>query len=101
MGLNAQTLSFSTAVGTSGSQTLTLRSVGSKHLVLRRILALEPRSVFAQTNTCAGTMSPGESCTITVTFKPGRVGAQRGFLLIVDNAYPRPSTLFRMTGKGQ
>jgi len=100
VGLNAQTVSFSAAVGTSVSQSLTLRSVGSQNLVLRRILALEPRVVFAQTNTCAGTMSPGDSCTIMVTFTPKRVGVQRGFLLIVDNAYPRPATLFRMTGTG-
>ncbi len=65
-----------------------------------RMLAF-PRPVFAQTNICASTMSPGESCTITVTFTPKRVGTQRGFLLIVDNAYPRPATLFRMTGTGQ
>jgi hypothetical protein len=101
VGLNAQTLSFSTAVGTSTSQNLALRSVGSQDLLIRRILALEPRSVFAQTNNCASTLSPGETCTITVTFTPKRVGVQRGFLLIVDNAYPRPATLFRMTGTGQ
>ena len=101
LGLSVQTLSFSAAVGTSTSQILTLRSVGSKSLLLRWILALEPRSVFAQTNNCASALSPGETCTITVTFRPKRVGLQRGFLLIVDNAYPRPATLFRMTRTGQ
>jgi hypothetical protein len=99
LGLSPQTLSFSAAVGSSSSQNLTLRSTGSEDLRLFGILALPP-SFSAHTDPCSRTMSPGETCTITVTFRPRRVGVQHGFLLIFDNAYRSRETLFRMTGTG-
>jgi hypothetical protein len=60
-----------------------------------------PPSFSAATDPCSRTLSPGETCTITVTFRPRRVGVQQGSLLIFDNAYRRPETLIRLTGTGE
>jgi len=100
LAISAQTLSFTAAVGSSSSQNLTLRSTGSENLRLLGMLAFPP-SFSAATDPCSRTLSPGETCTITVTFRPRRVGVQQGSLLIFDNAYRRPETLIRLTGTGE
>jgi hypothetical protein len=76
------------AVGsTSPPQTLTLRNVGSKALVIEGVFT-PPGLGFQQTNACTQPLGPGESCTIAVTFTPTKPGPRASFLLIIDNAVP-------------
>lgn len=82
---------------TSQAQAVTLRNVGSQALALHRILAVPSRS-YAQTNNCPASLAPATSCTISVTFRPAATGIQRGFLIVLDNAYPRKSQIVKLTG---
>jgi trimeric autotransporter adhesin len=54
---------------------------------------------FSQTDTCAGTLNPGLSCTITVTFKPTVVGARSAQVSIADNSLGSPQTV-ALSGNG-
>ena len=88
------------AVGSaSAPQTLTARNTGSQPLVVRRILAAPGRS-FTATDNCASPLALGASCTIRVTFHPTARGAIRGYLILLDNASPKPFQLARLTGNG-
>jgi hypothetical protein len=54
---------------------------------------------FTQTNTCAGTLAGGASCSITVTFKPSASGSRTASVQISDNAASSPQTV-PLTGSG-
>jgi sugar lactone lactonase YvrE len=54
---------------------------------------------FSQTNTCGGTLNPGLSCTITVTFKPTVVGARSAQVSVADNSLGSPQTV-ALSGNG-
>jgi len=84
---------------TSQAQTVTLRNVGSQPLFLRKILAVPSRS-YTQTNNCPASLAPATSCTLSVTFRPAATGIQRGFLIVLDNAWPRKSQIVKLTGSG-
>ncbi|HKS95644.1 MAG TPA: SBBP repeat-containing protein [Terriglobia bacterium] len=100
--LSTLSLSFGNQpVGTASvAQAMTLRNVGSQPLVLRRILAV-PIHYYAQANNCPASLGPAASCTISVTFSPGATGTQRGFVILLDNAWPRGSQIVKLTGNGQ
>ena len=48
---------------------------------------------FAQTNTCAATVNPGASCTLSVTFTPNTTGTLIGSISVSDNAPGSPQAL--------
>jgi hypothetical protein len=78
-------LSFpSQVVGTSSSaRSVTVKSMGTGPLQVSSVTATAP---FSQTNNCNGSLSPGTSCTIQVTFSPTIAGAASGSLTIGGNA---------------
>ncbi|HEV2492825.1 MAG TPA: SBBP repeat-containing protein [Terriglobia bacterium] len=84
----------------SPAQAVTLRNAGSQPLVLRRILAVPSRH-YSQTNNCPASLDPATSCTISVTFSPAATGALRGFLIVLDNAWPRGSQIVKLVGNGE
>ncbi|HTN54072.1 MAG TPA: choice-of-anchor D domain-containing protein, partial [Anaeromyxobacter sp.] len=55
---------------------------------------------FAQTNTCAGTVAPGGSCTINVTFTPTALGARAATLSLATNDPVKPTLTSSLTGTG-
>lgn len=81
---SASTLTFSAqAVGTgSGIRTITLTNSGIAPLA---IVSITVSGDFAQTNDCAGSVTPDNPCTINVTFKPAEIGARTGTLTITGN----------------
>ncbi len=83
-------------VGSSGSQTVTVTNSGS---ALLNMGAVSAGGVFSQTNNCAGSIAPGNSCSITVTFSPTAAGPQSGVLTIADNAPGGPQTV-NLSGTG-
>ena len=87
----------SVAVGsTSPPQTVTLKNTGTATLNLTSIAA---SGDYAQSNVCGSSLSPGGSCTISVTFTPTAAGTRTGSLSISDNAPGSPQTV-SLTGSG-
>jgi hypothetical protein len=81
VGLSPNALTFGVqAVGTTSSvQAVTLTNQGTSTLTISSIV---PSGDFAQTNTCAGTLAVGKSCTISIAFSPTAGGARAGDVTI-------------------
>jgi FG-GAP-like repeat/Cep192 domain 4/HYDIN/CFA65/VesB-like, Ig-like domain len=78
-------------VGTKSTpQSVTLTNTGGATLDINSIAA---SGNFRQTNNCGSSLAVGASCTITVFFKPYRVGTITGTLTITDNAPNSPQTV--------
>jgi phospholipase C len=89
---------------TSPPQTVTLTNLGSSQLNVSNILFLGSigqiiQYDFSQTNTCLGNLSPGASCTISVTFTPVAVGKVGGALSVTDSEADSPQSV-TLTGSG-
>jgi hypothetical protein len=93
---NPTTLLFPStpAGGTSQSQPVVLRDVGSTPLA---ISAIQVTGDFAQSNTCGTALNGGGNCTISVSFKPTGVGTRTGTLTIEDNT-PSSPHLIKLSG---
>lgn len=87
LSVSALYFGFQNIGSSSAAQTLSLSSTGNTILNISNIAA--PVG-FAQTNTCPAALSPGMSCSISVTFTPTAAGAQSGTLTISDNASNSP-----------
>jgi hypothetical protein len=83
--LSPTTLTFPTQVvfTSSKAQIVTLSNTGLGILSITKIAITGP---FTQTNNCGSIVNSGSSCTLTVTFKPTKVGSITGSLSITDNA---------------
>lgn len=81
---------------TSPSQTVILRNMGSSPL---DIASIGTSGDFAQTNTCASSVSGGGSCTISITFSPTSAGSKTGTVTITDNASGSPH-IISLIGNG-
>jgi sugar lactone lactonase YvrE len=75
---------------TSGSQPVTLSNTGTTALTITSIVT-SPN--FGQTNTCAGSVAAGGSCTINVTFSPTATGLLPGTLTITDIVPASPQVI--------
>jgi hypothetical protein len=88
--LNPTGLDFgSVNVGSSRVLTTTLTNVGSTFLSITSII-VTGSSEFSQTNTCGSGIGGGQSCTITVTFRPTVFGSVTGDVSISDNGGASP-----------
>jgi hypothetical protein len=54
---------------------------------------------YSQTNTCGTSVGGGQSCTITITFKPTKKGARSAVLNINDDGGPSPQKV-TLSGTG-
>jgi centrosomal CEP192-like protein/HYDIN/CFA65/VesB family protein len=81
---------------TSPPQVLTVRNIGTAPLTLGVISTSGP---FTQTNTCASTLAPNESCTVSVRYVPTAAGSQSGQLLVPGNSQGIPP-LVTLSGTG-
>jgi hypothetical protein len=97
--LSATTLSFPAQPVSIASSPLsvTLNNTGNGALTP---LLINITGDFALTNTCAGTVAAGASCTISVTFTPTTTGSRTGTLTLTDNAGNSPQTV-ALSGTGQ
>jgi hypothetical protein len=102
--LSTSSLTFATqgVNTTSAAQTITLQNTGKGTLYISSIVAegFTAVSDFAQTNTCGTQVSPGGSCTISVTFTPNGTGTRNGNVTITDNAQGSPHVV-DLTGTGR
>ncbi len=76
--------------------TVTLTSTGSAPVAISSITV---SGQFTETNTCPASLTPGNSCAVTVTFAPTTTGAQTGTLTITSNAANSPNTV-ALSGNG-
>lgn len=75
---------------TSQSQTVTLTN-GDSQLTISGITVGGPNpGDFNETTTCAASLAPGGTCTITVSFTPGGAGLRKAFISITDSAPGSP-----------
>src|SRR6202140_5048385 len=74
---------------TSVSRSVTLKNTGTATLQITGITP--PIAPFSETSTsCSGSLLPGKSCTISVTFSPTKTGDFKGSISIADNATGSP-----------
>jgi hypothetical protein len=103
--LNPTSLSFGNQnLGTtSASRAVTLTNNGPLALSISSIAITGTNATdFAQTNTCpsgSNTLASGSSCTVSVTFTPGALGARSASLTFTDNATSSPQSV-ALSGTG-
>jgi uncharacterized protein DUF6519/centrosomal CEP192-like protein len=85
---------------TSAPQTITLTNPGTSQLTITSI-AIEGTD-YALTNTCGGSLQPGQQCTISVQFEPAAAGTRSAQLQIQTNAsnVAGGTVLIPLTGTG-
>jgi len=72
----------------SDPQEVSVTNSGDADVTISNISIIGPdASEFSQTNNCPGTLSPGASCMVNVTFSPNSEGAKVAGLLI-RGSYP-------------
>ena len=89
------------ADGQSATQTITLSNTGGGSLALNGVsFGLTSHPGFSYTTSCTVplTLSPGNSCSVTVQFAPTTPGGVSVALAFADNAGPGESTLASITG---
>src|SRR5947209_5620925 len=90
---------------TSPAQTVTLTNSGGAPLNLTSITIIGAQAAdfaFAAGNTCptgAGSVAPGASCTISISFSPAATGARTATVTITDDAAGSPQSV-SLTGTG-
>lgn len=80
----------------SPSQTVTLTAGGSKALA---ISAMDVSGEFSETNDCPASLSPGQTCSIQVSFLPNSVGTITGAITLTSNASGSPHVI-SLSGTG-
>lgn len=95
-------LGFGTViVGTpSQSKTTTLTNAGTTALSIANLAITGATSEFSQTNTCGSGIAAGQSCTITVIFKPRTAGVKTAAVSISDDSADSPQQVL-LSGKGR
>jgi hypothetical protein len=85
---------------TSSPQNVTLQNNGNINLTITSIQITGANSGdFGQKNNCPSSLSPNNSCQITVTFTPTATGTRNGAASITDNAPGSPQSV-PLTGVG-
>lgn len=92
----------SVKIGTTASQTVTLKNVGTASLAITNVTIGGTNSAdFKDTSACGTSLAVGASCTITVKFTPAVKGTRAGTLSIYDNdAYQNSPQVLTLGGTG-
>jgi hypothetical protein len=94
--LSRESLTFArTSIGkVSVRQAVTLTSTGTRTIDISRIdiVGTNPLA-FVETNNCGTSLAPGKSCTIDVSFRPGRSGKLSADVSITDNVSGSPQKI--------
>jgi hypothetical protein len=100
MTLSATSLSFGVLeIGlTSASQTVTVTNVSSHSVTLTHIAP--SGKDYSESSTCPATLSSGQNCTITVSFKPTAAGILNEAVTLTDNDPGSPTQTISLTGTG-
>lgn len=80
----------------SSVETVSVLNSGTATLTISSIVA---SAGFSATNNCGGSVAPGQSCAVSIRFKPTAVGPATGTLKFVDNA-PGSPQIVTLNGNG-
>jgi hypothetical protein len=97
--LSPGTLAFGNQVLSlaSAGQAITVTNSGFVNLTINSVVA---SGGYSQTGNCSGaTLTPGQTCTITVTFAPTIIGSMPGAITVNDTAVGAPHVV-SLTGSG-
>jgi hypothetical protein len=83
-------------VGTTATQAVTLRNIGTSPV---RLSAVTTTGDFTQSNTCSSAVDGGATCTVTITFTPTAAGTRTGLITVLDDA-PGGPHVFAVSGVG-
>jgi hypothetical protein len=101
--LSATSLPFgSVTVGQTKAMAVTLTNFGTSAMSIISpgiVITGTAASDYSQTNTCGTSVGAGQSCTITVTFKPTNKGSRGAAININDNGGPSPQKV-TLSGTG-
>jgi hypothetical protein len=87
LGLSPSTLDFSGyTIGDSPSQTVTVTNTSGVTVGIAGIGMNGDPSLVVQGNTCGSVLSPGATCTITVTFNPVAYGTFTSTLIVTESS---------------
>ncbi len=81
---------------TSAAQYITVTNTGNYQVTFTNVTIT---TGYALSNGCTGTLPPGTSCQIGVTFTPTATGAKTGTVTITDSAKPGPQKV-TLSGTG-
>jgi hypothetical protein len=85
---------------TSPPQVVTATNIGTVPVIFKgKSISGSDPSDFAFTTNCRGQLGPGKSCTITLTFTPGALGARSATLTLLDNTSKGSNTI-QLAGNG-
>jgi uncharacterized repeat protein (TIGR03803 family) len=88
---------------TSNAQSVTLTNRGPHRLIISSITVSNdpenPPTFAISTNTCGAQLRVGQSCAVSVTFTPTKLGPLTGKLIFVENAPGSPQTV-TLSGTG-
>ena len=92
------TLTFpNLSIGSSSApQIVTLSNLGQASLT---VTAVSISNDFSETNTCARTLRPQDSCSFSIAFQPSSIGLRIGYLSITDTAAGSPHNV-SLSGSG-
>ncbi len=101
--LSAKSLAFgSVTVGQTKSLPVTLTNFGTAAMNIISpgiVITGTAAADYSQTNNCGSSVGAGQSCTITVTFKPTKKGSRSATLNIYDDGGPSPQKV-TLSGTG-
>jgi hypothetical protein len=84
----------------SAAEVVTLTNVGTQSISISGIAITGTNAAdFAQNENCGSSLSPGTSCTSTITFNPAQLGPRTATLTITDSAAGSPQSI-ALSGTG-
>lgn len=101
--LSSTSLHFgSVTVGQAKSLAVTLTNIGTSAMNIISpgiVITGTAAADYSQTNTCGTTVGAGQSCTVSVTFKPTKSGSRSAALNVNDDGGPSPQKV-TLSGTG-
>ncbi|HET6724863.1 MAG TPA: FG-GAP-like repeat-containing protein [Gammaproteobacteria bacterium] len=85
--------------GAAASRTFTLENTGNTDLTVSFAMSGANSTDFDETDNCGGLLAAGASCTVTVAFQPGAIGARNAALTLTSNGPDSPQDI-ALTGSG-
>src|SRR5207302_1976059 len=85
-------VTFSTAIGTTGTMTVTATATGGGAATVTAV-SVTPTASFGVTNNCSVLTPTSPSCTMSVTFSPTSAGTVTGTLTVTDTSSNSPHTV--------
>jgi hypothetical protein len=77
----------------SSSQNVTVSNTGNAALTITNIAVVVSNGGYLLSSTCAASLAPGASCTVSLSWTPVTTGSMTGSVAFTDNAQNSPQTV--------